>query len=175
MKARLQGLLDIVLYDCHLRLSYTRHGHQKNLCNFTQALTQKHILVADHHNIHTLQITLRNEYLKPYFEITQPRPLSGSSGGGQSRLLGGVLLWQLTFSTCLQCFPVKRSHHLRHHQILSTQHKLPMKIVLFLVKSGRTHSAKDISNECKSSKNKTSAVIISTFQPPVDEFPAQSA
>ena len=34
---------------------------------------------------------------------------------------------------------------------------------------------KDISNECKSSKNKPSAVNISILQPPVDELPAQSA
>ena len=129
-----------------------RHGRRAEFCFFTSQGTRKIGI-----------------------EISQPRSLSGSSGGGQSRLLGGVLLWQLTFSTCLQCFPVKRSNHLCHHRILSRQQKLPMKIVLFLIKSGRTHSAKDISNECKSSKNKTSAVIISTFQPPVDEFPAQSA
>ena len=135
MKARLPGLLDI---DCHLRLSFTRRDHQKTLCNFTQAVTEKHILATDYHNIHTLGIPSSNEYLESYFEISKPRPLSGSSGGGQSRLLGGVLLWQLTFSTCLQCFPVKRSHHLRHHWILSRQQKFPMKIVLFLVKSGRT-------------------------------------
>ena len=151
MKARLPGLLDI---DCHLRLSFTRRDHQKTLCNFTQAVTEKHILATDYHNIHTLGIPSSNEYLESYFEISKPRPLSGSSGGGQSRLLGGVLLWQLTFSTCLQCFPVKRSYHLCHHRILSRQQKFPIKIVLFLVKSSRTHSAKDISNECKISKNK---------------------